>query len=156
MKVVLDTSSIIYLSDFSKFDEIITVQDVVDEAKDKKTAIKISGLKLKIVEPSEKSIEKIKLIAKQTGDLEKLSQTDIQVLATALENESMIISDDRNIQNVAEKIGIEYASLFNEKITKLITWRKFCSNCKKYFEGKVCPVCGTELRRVPKKSISVK
>jgi len=155
MKVVLDTSSIIYLNDFRKFDEIITVQDVIDEVKDTKTAMKLSGLKLKIIEPTEKSMRKIKKIAKQTGDMEKLSQTDVKVLATALENESTIISDDRNIQNVAEKIGVNYVSLFSEKITKLITWKKFCSNCKKYFEGKFCPVCGGELKRVPEKTVSI-
>lgn len=153
MKVVLDTSAIIYLSDFRKFDDILTVQEVVDEIKDNITSMKLSTLKLKIVEPSADTVENIKKIASQTGDLEKLSDTDLKVLALAKENNCTIISDDRNIQNVAEKIGLKYISIFSEKITKMITWKKFCKNCKKFYDRKdTCPVCGAKLARIPRTS----
>jgi UPF0271 protein len=153
MKVVLDTSAIIYLSDFRKFDEIFTVQDVIEEVKDRITAMKLSGLKLKITEPKKESIEEIKKVAEETSDLEKLSKTDLKVLALAKEKNCTIISDDYNIQNIAEKIGIDYISIFSKKITKLIKWKKFCKNCKKYFEKeKFCPVCGEKLIRVPVES----
>jgi len=114
MRVVLDTSSLIYLGDFRKFDEILTVNSVVREVRDKITSLKLSGLKLKIVEPKEETIQEIRKVAKETGDLEKLSRTDIEVLAAAKENSCTIISDDRNIQNVAEKIGIGYISVFSD------------------------------------------
>lgn len=150
MKVVLDTSTIIYLSDFRKFDEMLTVQDVIEEVRDRITAMKLSGLKLKIIEPKKESIEEIKKVAGETGDLEKLSKTDLKILALAKENKCTIISDDYNIQNVAERIGINYISIFSKKITKLIKWKKFCKNCKKYFEKeKFCSVCGEKLIRVP-------
>jgi UPF0271 protein len=153
MKVVLDTSAIIYLSDFREFDEIFTVQDVVEEVKDRITTMKLSGLKLKIVEPKKEIIAEIKKVAEETGDLEKLSRTDLKVLALAKESNCTIISDDYNIQNIAEKIGIDYISIFSKKITKLIKWKKFCKNCKKYFEKeKFCPVCGEKLIRVPVES----
>jgi len=150
MKVVLDTSAIIYLSDFRKFDEILTVQEVIDEVKDRVTAMKLSGLIFKTVEPSPAAVEEIKRTAKETGDLEKLSNTDVKVLALGKEYCCTIISDDRNVQNVAEKLGIDYISIYSEKITKLITWKKFCKNCEKFYDKKrVCPVCGEKLVRVP-------
>lgn len=153
MKVVLDTSAIIYLSDFRKFDEILTVQEVVEEVKDRTTAMKLSTLKLKILEPSNAVIEKVRKTAKETGDLDKLSKTDLKILALALENRSTIISDDRNVQNVAEKLKLGYISIFNEKITKLIIWKKFCRNCKKFYDKKsACPVCGAKLVRLPESS----
>ncbi len=153
MRVALDTSAIIYLNDFRRFDEILTVQEVVDEVKDRTTAMKLSGLVFKIVEPSIESIEEIKNISKKTGDLEKLSNTDIKVLAAAKENNCTVVSDDRNIQNVAEKIGIRYVSIFSGRITKLITWKRFCKNCKKsYDKESLCPVCGDKLVRVPESS----
>ncbi len=156
MKVVLDTSAIIYLNDFRKFDEILTVQEVVDEVKDRTTAMKLSGLSFKIFEPSKAAIEEIEKTAKETGDLEKLSDTDVKVLALAKENNCTIISDDRNIQNVAEKLGIRYVSIFNEKITKLITWKRFCKNCKKFYDRKeVCAICGEKLARVPESSVKI-
>lgn len=150
MKVVLDTSAIIYLNDFRKFDEILTVQDVMEEVKDKTTTMKLVGLKIKIIEPKKKTIDEIKKIAGETGDLEKLSKTDLKVLALARENKCTIISDDYNIQNVAEKIGINCISIFSKKITKFIKWKKFCKNCNKYFEKEnFCSTCGEKLIRVP-------
>lgn len=156
MRVVLDTSSLIYLNDFRKFDEILTVESVVKEVKDKITTLKLSSLKLKIVEPRKETIKDIEKIARRTGDLEKLSKTDIEVLAAAKENSCTIISDDRNIQNVAEKIGTDYISIFSKKITKLITWKKYCKNCEKYFKDKECPICGGKLLRVPERSVNIK
>jgi UPF0271 protein len=156
MKVVLDTSAIIYLNDFRKFDEILTVQEVVEEVKDKVSSMKLSGLRFKVIEPSKTSINEIKKIAKETGDLEKLSNTDIKVLALAKEKNCTVISDDRNVQNIAEKLNIKYVSIYNEKITKLIVWKKFCRNCrKKYEKGNVCSVCGTDLVRIPESSREV-
>jgi UPF0271 protein len=155
MRVVLDTSAIIYLNDFRRFEEILTVQEVVGEVKDKISSIKLSGLELKVVEPSKKVLDEIKNVARESGDLEKLSDTDLKVLAAAKENESEIISDDRNIQNVAEKLGIKYVSVFNKKITKLITWKNYCKSCKKFFEKKVCPICGSKLARVPEKAVEL-
>jgi len=156
MKVVLDTSAFIYLNDFRKFDEILTVQEVIDEVKDKISSMKLSGLNFKIVEPSEKSVKEIKKTAEETGDLEKLSNTDIKILALGKENNCTIISDDRCIQNVAEKLKIKYVSVFNQKITSLIIWKKYCRSCKKFYDGKdTCPICGNKLIRTPSKSEKV-
>jgi len=156
MRVVLDTSSLIYLSDFRKFDEILTVDSVIREVKDRITALKLASLRLKTIEPRKETIKEIEDIARKTNDLEKLSRTDIEVLAAAKEKDCTIISDDRNIQNVAEKMGMEYISIFSKKITKLITWKKYCKNCKKYFKGRECPVCGEKLARVPEASVEIK
>lgn len=156
MRVVLDTSAIIYLNDFRKFDEILTVQEVIDEVKDRISEMKLSGLIFKVAEPSIAVIEEIKKTAKETGDLKKLSPTDMKVLALAKENNLVIISDDRNIQNVAEKLKIKYLSLFSTRITKLLTWKNFCKNCEKIYEkGSYCEVCGGRLVRVPIESKTI-
>lgn len=150
MRVVLDTSAIIYLNDFRMFDEILTVSDVVDEVKDKINTLKLSGIKFTVMDPLESSVKKIKEIAEETGDLEKLSKTDIKILALAKEKGLTILSDDYNIQNVAEEIGLNYISLFNKKITSLIKWGKYCGNCQKFYEsGNTCPKCGNKLVRKP-------
>ena len=157
MKVVLDTSAIIYLNDFRMFDEIFTVSDVIDEVKDRINTLKLSGINFKVVDPTESSIKEIKEIAKETGDLEKLSRTDIRILGLAKENGLTIISDDYNIQNVAEKIGINCVSLFNSKITKFIQWGKYCDNCKISYEKRdTCPKCGNQLIRKPAKEELIK
>ncbi|MFH8086966.1 MAG: ribonuclease VapC [Candidatus Aenigmatarchaeota archaeon] len=152
MRVVIDTSGLIYLNDFRSFDEIFTVPEVIEEIKDRLTSFKFSTLNIRVENPLEKSIKEIEETAKKTGDLEKLSKTDIKLLALTKEKKISIVSDDRNIQNVAEKIGIKYISIFSKKISKLITWKKYCKNCKKFFQGKVCPICGMKLIKIPKKT----
>ena len=113
--------------------------------------MKLSGIKLKVFDPEKSSINEIKKTAKETGDLEKLSKTDIKVLALAKENRLDIVSDDYNIQNVAEKIGINYISLFSSKITKLIRWGMYCNNCRRFCDRDACPKCGNQLVRKPAK-----
>lgn len=152
MKVVFDTSAFIYLYDFRKFEEIYTVQEVLNEVKDKMSMIKLSALNLRVREPLPKYLTLVKKTASKTGDLEKLSLTDLKVLALAKELNLTLISDDRSVQNVAEKLGLKYFSVFNPKISRFIIWEKFCPSCKKKFkEGSVCPTCGEKLKRIPKR-----
>jgi len=157
MKVVLDTTALIYLNDFSRFSEICTAPEVIIETKDQASLMKLEGLSnMKILDPFHEDVEEIKKVATTTGDIDKLSRTDIKVLALAKGNGSAIVSDDRNIQNVAEKIGLEYISVFGEKIKKLVTWKKFCRNCLEYFDADSCPICGSRLWRVMAGSKTIK
>lgn len=157
MKAIVDTSALIYLNDFRPFEEVLTISEVVSEVRDKMTGLKLSAINLKIFEPSRDSIAEIKSAAEKTGDLDRLSKTDIKVLALANDVKKgagkadyAIISDDRSVQNVAEKLGIKYISIFNKQITKLINWKKYCKNCDKYYDkGRVCEICGAQLKRVP-------
>lgn len=155
MKAVLDTSALIYLADFRMFDKLLTVQEVIEESKDKATAMKLSSMDIQILEPDEDAVEAVKRVAKATGDIDKLSGTDLRVIALARQHDATIISDDYNVQNVAEKMHVPYISIFSKKITKLVTWKKYCSNCKKYSDGAVCKVCGSRLKRVAVNSRSV-
>ena len=158
MKAVLDTSAIIYLQDFRKFEEIFTTNSVVAEVKDRISSLKLPALNAKILEPDKKFVNEVKDVAKKTGDLEKLSATDIEVLALAKELNATLISDDRNVQNVAERIGIAYVSLFSKKIKELFVWGKFCPGCKKFLDNKFaqCPICGSDLKRIPRKKSKIK
>jgi UPF0271 protein len=156
MKVVVDTSALIYLNDFRGFDEILTVPEVIEESKDRITAIKLSTVNPKTFEPSELALEEIKAVAKVTGDLEKLSKTDLKIIALAKERNATILSDDYSVQNVAERMKIPYMSIFSKEITKLITWKKYCSACKKHYNsGSTCKMCGGNLKRVPVESAKV-
>ena len=157
MKVVLDTSALIYLTDFCMFDEISTVQEVIDEVKDKATTIKLSSIDIKVLEPDRRVIEDVKNAAKATGDIDKLSKTDLKIIALAKQQSATIASDDYNVQNVAEKMHVPYISIFSKRITKLVAWRKYCSSCKKYFDGgTVCKVCGSKLKRMATNSKYIK
>lgn len=154
MRAVLDTSAIIYLNDFRMFDEIFTVSEVIEEVKDRISAMKLSGMRINVLDPSGEAVKQIKDVATKTGDLGKMSATDIKVLALAKERDLVIVSDDYSIQNVAQKLGIGYFSVFNKKITRSVEWANYCNSCRKFVDGKVaCPKCGGQLVRKPQESI---
>lgn len=114
--------------------------------------------KLKIKKPSRAFMEKVKATATAIGETFFLSETDLQVLALALELKTsgyspLIASDDYSIQNVADKMGIKFTSLATFGIRFQLKWVRYCPACrKKYpadYKSKKCKVCGTELKRKP-------
>jgi len=116
--------------------------------------------KLKIKEPSVSFLDKVKESSKKVGDVLFLSEADLQVLALAMEikdtgEEPLIVTDDYAIQNVANKIGVEFASLMTFGIRFRFDWILYCPAChRKYpsdYKLKTCEICGTELKRKPSK-----
>jgi len=162
--VVLDTSAFVAGFDpFSISDEQYTVPMVKDEFAGSpmawtrlKTAIE-NG-KLKIQTPEKEFLEMVKASADAVGDSFFLSETDLQVLALALQLKMrgatpLIATDDYSIQNVAKHLGIEFASLTTFGIRYPIKWVRYCPACRRKYSAeykfKHCKVCGTELKRKP-------
>jgi UPF0271 protein len=161
---VLDTSA--FLAGFDSFsinEEQVTAPKVEEEIRTNsmtflrfRTAIESGRLKIKV--PSEECLERVGTSATSVGDSFFLSETDMQILALALElkatgNDPLIITDDYSIQNVATQTGIEFASLSTFGIRRLLIWIRYCPAChKEYpadFGSKECGICGTELKRKP-------
>jgi len=121
-----------------------------------KTAIDSGKLKMKT--PDKFFMEEAKASATTVGDAFFLSDADLQVLALALELKShgyspLIVTDDYSIQNVANQMGIEFASLATFGIRFRLSWIRYCPACHKRFpancRSKTCDVCGTGLKRKP-------
>jgi len=121
-----------------------------------KTAIE-SG-KLKVRKPDVTFLERVKATATTAGETYVLSETDIQVLALALQLKMngyspLIATDDYSIQNVANLMGIEFTSLATFGIRFQLKWVRYCPAChRKYpadYKSKKCKVCGTQLKRKP-------
>ena len=117
--------------------------------------------RLKILEPSQKFLNQVKICAASVGDSYYLSLTDIQVLALALEIKAggditQIVTDDYSIQNVATKLGLGFVSLATFGIKRVLNWIRYCPAChRKYsanFKATECPICGTELKRKPQRN----
>jgi UPF0271 protein len=116
--------------------------------------------KLTIREPKKQFTQEILEASKKVGDMRYLSEADLQVLALSLELKSegltpLIVTDDYSIQNVANKVDVEFTSLLTFGIKFRFKWVLYCPACyRKYppdYKFKVCEVCGTELKRKPKK-----
>jgi len=120
----------------------------------------IENRKVMILSPKESVFQQILDASKKVGDMRYLSEADLQVLALALELKEkglnpLIVTDDYSIQNVANKIDVEFSSLMTFGIKFRFKWILYCPACyHKYppdFKFKSCEVCGTELKRKPKK-----
>jgi UPF0271 protein len=155
---------------FSISEEQYTVPNVKEEITESsmpwvrfKTAVESGRLRIK--KPAEYFLNKVKASATSLGDAFFLSETDMQILALASELKSMgcqplVITDDYSIQNVANQMGIDFASLATFGIRRRLQWLRYCPAChKKYpanYKSKKCGICGTELKRKPIKENKLK
>ena len=165
--MVLDTSAFLAGFDpFSVSEDQATVPKVEEEIRANsmswvrfKTAVE-NG-KLKVRAPSEESWNRVKASASRVGDSFFLSETDLQLLALALELKvegctPQIVTDDYSIQNVATQIGIDFVSLATFGIRRLLEWVRYCPACHREYPANYkstnCEVCGTDLKRKPRKT----
>jgi len=168
--VVLDTSALIAGFDpLSIEGEHYTVPKVKDEIaensmSDIRFKIAVENGKLRVRIPNEISLSKIKASATVVGDTFFLSETDLQVLALALELKTegytpLIVTDDYSIQNVANQVGIEFASLATYGIRRRLHWIRYCPACHRKYPAdskqKTWTVGGTPLKRKPVKGKSM-
>jgi UPF0271 protein len=162
--IVLDTSA--FLAGFDPFsisEEQYTIPMVKEEIMGGsmlgfrfKTAIE-SG-KLKVKAPDKTFLDTVKKSANIIGDAFFLSETDLQILALALELKAhgfspVIATDDYSIQNVADQLNMEFVSLATFGIRFRLQWLRYCPACRRKYPADYkfskCEVCGTELKRKP-------
>ncbi|MEM1526874.1 MAG: nucleotide-binding protein [Ignisphaera sp.] len=102
--------------------DIVTTPSVVQEVKDSESAsrleIALSIGRFKVEAPLPEYVEKARDIARNMKLLDKLSQTDIDVLALTLKyrNEGfkpMVFTDDYDIQRILKSLGIDFKPVKN-------------------------------------------
>jgi UPF0271 protein len=162
----LDTSALLAGFDpFSIIEEQYTVPLVQNEMPENsmsslrfKTALENGRVRVKT--PDATFLNRAKTFASAVGDTFFLSETDLQVLALALEFKTLgysplIATDDYSMQNVANQMRIEFAPLATFGIRRRFQWVRYCPAChKKYpagYKSTTCRICGTELKRKPQR-----
>ncbi|MEO2152152.1 MAG: type II toxin-antitoxin system VapC family toxin [Thermococcus sp.] len=151
---VIDTAIFIQGMDVEGF----TTPKVVEEVRDPESRLFLEGLisagKVKVLVPSKESIEAVMEAARRTGELNELSEADVEVLALAYELKATLLTDDYNLQNIARTLGIPFKTL-KRGIKRVIRWNYVCIGCGKRFsemppEG-ICPDCGSPVKLIPRK-----
>ena len=165
MKIILiDTSAFINGYNFYQNKSIYTVPNVKKEIFNELAKLRYENAVLScyLIEKNTtpKYLDQIVKIIEVAGETELLSNTDKQILALALmfksnENEVEIITDDYSLQNLATLMGINFKSTITKGIKKVLKWIIYCPGCKKIYNkipiDGICIICGTQLKRKPKK-----
>ena len=144
---VIDTSTIFMRKAY--YENMVTIPEVVDEIKDENSQLYFSLLNLRVEEASERNVERVVEVAVKTGDIHKLSRTDIKLIAKALDlrekgEDVVLVTDDYSIQNVAMSLGLKVDNIVQPKISKRFRWIKICKGCGRKVDGEICPICGSE------------
>ena len=151
--VILDTSAILS----GKYDltspGIFVPPSVIEEIKKGKIGrlVSLSMDTIKVIEPDNKYLEKVRNAAVSTGDIDRMSNTDIDAVALALQLSGILVTDDYSMQNTSFVLGIEVSSANMKKIGKIIKWTYKCTGCGHLYAKKTssCPICGHELKNYP-------
>ncbi|ELY42906.1 NOB1 family endonuclease [Natronorubrum tibetense] len=146
---ILDSSAFIH--DFHTTEQTATIPLVREELEDESAyrydAMEGSGMHIHI--PNEDTTEKVRRAAKESGDLDVLSDTDIRLVAASFELDGTLVTDDYAMQNVAEKLNVEVDAIAREGIDEQRHWHYQCQGCGREFDEQKdrCPICGSELAR---------
>jgi UPF0271 protein len=156
---IIDTSAILSGKNINLGEAVMIISPAVYEelkpgGRDYRTFQFLLEKGLSIISPSKESLDIIQKTAEETGDKDRLSTADIEILALALDinkevgKEAIILTDDYSIQNVASTLDIKYQNFSQRGIIKKVNWQYRCPGCKKQFNKsvKICPICGTETR----------
>ncbi len=146
---VLDSSAFIH--DYHTTERTATIPLVREELEDESVyrydAMEGSGMHVHI--PNEDTTEKIRRAARESGDLEVLSEADVRLVATAFELDGTLVTDDYAMQNVAEKLNVDVEVIAREGIAEQFDWVFQCAGCGREFDEQKerCPICGSDVAR---------
>lgn len=163
MTLILDTSAFLsglYSSMSTGNDDVFItswVKEEVAKGVPHRALENLMAAGLKIRDPI--TLDAAKEEAKITGDLEELSETDLSIIALALEIGGVkVVTDDFRIQNVLKNLDIQFlpaGEIGDRTIKDIWSWTFRCRGCGRYFDerqkGDECPICGSNVRKYIKK-----
>lgn len=110
---------------------------------------------IRVVAPERTFLEEAVRAARSVGSLHKLSGTDVEVIAVALQlkakySEVIVITDDYELQNTLMYIGVSFKPLRTRGIREVRVFAVYCPTCG-YTPSRpsedVCPLCGSKIVR---------
>ncbi|MGM0447044.1 MAG: NOB1 family endonuclease [Methanobacteriota archaeon] len=146
---VLDSSAFIH--EYTTDDDVVSIPAVHDELTGEVAlrfdAMEGSGMTVHV--PAPEAVDRVHRAAKGSGDAAELSDTDIRLIATALELHATLVTDDYAMQNVAERLDLPVEAIARDGISEEREWRFQCVGCNRTFDENKerCPICGSDLTR---------
>lgn len=149
MKRVLDASALLTGRQFPG--DLLTVPGVLREVHRHGTTLPLEALlatQVRVITPGAAALGRVRAASEATGDAHRLSPTDRDLLALALEEAATLVSDDYSIQNLARTLGVPYEPVLTPGIKETWRWTYRCTGCGRTWPEwhEECPVCGAALR----------
>jgi len=139
-------------------ERMVTVRGVLEELSSRdarlRAEVAVSSGRLKVIEPSESHVAKVRRAAKRSGDSARISDTDLRLLALASElaeggEEVVVMSDDYSVQNLASLLGLRFMPVAEAGIKRRFAWQRVCTGCGRVYPpehaGK-CSFCGSAVK----------
>ena len=146
---VLDSSAFIH--EYTTDDDVVSIpavhEELTGEVALRFDAMEGSGMTVHV--PAPEAVDRVRRAAKGSGDAAELSDTDIRLIATALELHAALVTDDYAMQNVAERLDLPVEPIARDGIEEEREWRFQCVGCGRTFDENKerCPICGSDLTR---------
>ena len=149
--IVLDSTFFFTPIELEGYEKLYTAPEVVEELCDLRGKARYDSLLeagLIVSEPDKSFLRVVFEAAQKTHNDRVLSQTDISVLALALEHSATIATDDFAIQHTARDLHIPVQPLMQRRAKKR-DWILCCIGCGAEYETEdECPICGSPVRKM--------
>lgn len=143
MPPVIDTNVIIHGRGDSLLRNALTVEEVTEELESDGASKKGELLNLDTRNPSDEKLRKVSELSESINS--PTSEVDEKLVALALTVDGKLVTDDKALQNLAEKLDVEYEGYLEDSIEETLEWYFRCSNCgKEVSSSNQCPRCGSQ------------
>jgi UPF0271 protein len=142
MPPVIDTNVVIHGRGDASLRNAFTVKEVLEELESKRAGEKGEVLDLETRQPAKEKIEEVRNLSDSINS--PTSKVDEKLVALALTLDEKLVTDDKAVQNLAEKLDLEYEGYMENSIEQTIEWYHRCSNCgEEVSSSDRCPRCGS-------------
>ena len=141
--VVIDANVVIHGRGELPYNNIITSNRVYKEILSDMSKFKLESIDLKRLTPSEEVLSKVKSEADEKGLL--VSDADCSIVALGLEKSSLVISDDKGVQNLCMVFNVDFDSYLGDTIEREMSFSVYCDNCGEGLgtDEDSCSFCGS-------------
>lgn len=149
MKRVLDASALLTGRQFPG--ELVTVPGVLRELQRHGLTPQLEAVldtQVRVLSPGDEARERVRQASESTGDSHRLSPTDRDLLALALDLGATLVTDDYSIQNLCRVLDLPFEPILTPGIKETWTWSYRCTGCGRTWPEwhEECPTCGSRLK----------
>lgn len=108
-------------------EELVTVPEVLDELKSSQAQQGLSSHKVEQRTPSEEPLERVREKSNEINSL--ASEVDQKLLALALDLDCVLLTDDKELQNLGLHLDAEIEGFLDDLPDEKLSWKMVCTMC---------------------------